>query len=246
MINTKMFYQSRDDLRAWMISQVRLGIAAGAVAPADALLARQVDALVALYKALTDVVGLPPTPDLLRQLGQPGALVRDVCNGGRGTWVAFREIAARQHPELAYPTPRVEDGVELDSFAERLVLRALLPLSGVTSIKVHPFLPGGSGMRADFRLTAVGGRSAWVEVAMVPTDPAADTPVLRDYRGRFDSKYGVYRGLGIEPVVFHAEELAPPRVLTSKVNEVLDRLGLPRRPLPPPAWFEGVLGGEGV
>lgn len=201
--------------------------------------------LIHLYLALMQVINLPPTPDQMLQLGRAGELINVICCKPGGMWAAFRRVVAKRHPDVPFPTPPLaEDGTVLASVYELIVYRALHRLPSVIKIEPQPILNCG-GMCGDFRIIGATGLSVIVEVALVGSDPETDTGMRRDYRQRLQRKIALCRTtLGSEPVVIWSDQVASPRLLARRLNEVAARLHLDPLPLPAPLWFEDSAAGE--
>ena len=206
----------------------------------DDLIAQQVEYLVAIHVALAREVGGWPWPEMLHNLGWAGHLIYAVFCTRSGMWTAINELVRRSHPEAPFLTALGEEDEKVDSIPERFVCRRIRLLPGIVGAKIHPELPGGlpTMMKADLLVTAATGRTAYVELTMVPVEPHADNQVYVKYRKGFARKMHVYKSLGIEPFVIWADQAASPRALAEALNALLARLDLPTRPPTPPAWFE--------
>ena len=249
--NPSMFFLSMliQALRDWIMHEDQVFSSGRStladVARGNPFLAQALDALAAGYRAMTLQLGLGPIPDQLEAFGPAGEILKMVTCETKGCWAAFRRGVERRYPTISYPTPLTEGAHTLASFAERVTLRWLAPLSGISRIDVHPPLAGTS-MSADLLVTAVTGRSVYIEVVgMLTSATSADRDEhCASYRTRLRAKLETYSALGIEPPVLVFMADLTPSGLTAKCTEVLARLGLPASALPASSgWAKPCHGG---
>ena len=199
----------------------------------------QIDCCVATYTALAMTIDFAPTPNMLRHLGPPGLYLHQLFCTTAGSWEAFRKVVERNRPDLEYPTSASENGIHLSSVQERYAYRKISAVDGVTHVAVHPAVPGASGKKqADFLVTAVTGKSVYVEIIMVHSVDDADTKFQENYRCRLRQKLAAYKAAGVEPLLIWADEMAAPRAFEERLNDLRARLDLPTRSPARPTWYE--------
>ena len=172
--------------------------------PSKRRVSRQINFLMITYVALTSEIGIEPYGDMLPHLGWPGQVIYELFCTRAGMWEAFRRLVERSHG-LPWRTPLKEGDILFQSIQERFVHRGLVAVSGVTRVEPHPFIPGSSRKRADFRVTAITGLSVYVEVAMVASQGDGERLFLADYRGDLLGKVELYNKAGLEPVIIWAD-----------------------------------------
>lgn len=208
--------------------------------PSEERVSRQSYFLIITYVALANEFGIAPYGDMLLHLGWPGRVLYELFCTTAGMWEAFRRLVERSHG-LPWRTSLREGGVVLQSLRERFFYRGLVEVAGVTRVEPHPCIPGGSGrMRADFYISAITGLSVYVEIAMVASQGGEERLFLANYRKDLLQKVKLYNKAGIDPVIIWADEVASPRMLAERLNDVCARLGLPTRPPAPLTWYEEV------
>lgn len=222
------------ELRAQILREISGG------SSSEVIISRQIDFLATTYVSYIEQFGIEPYPDMLVYLGWPGQVLHMLFCETAGTWEAFRRMVERSHG-LPWRTPLTEGGVVFGSVRERFVNRALVAMSGVTRVEPHPPIPGCPGsMTADFLVTAVTGQTVYIEVAMVSSQADGERPFLAGYRRDLLHKVRLCQKAGFEPVIIWADEVAAPRMLAERLNDICVRLGLPTRPPAPMAWYEEI------
>lgn len=196
--------------------------------------------LIVTYMMFAVEFGIEPYEDMLPNLGWPGQVLYELFGKTTGVWEAFRRLVERSH-NLPWQTSLTEGDVVLRSLPVRFVYRSLLSMSGVKRVETNPLIPDGSGRRtADFLVRAVTGLTVYVEVSMVSSRADGERPFLPRSRNDLLQKVGLYQKAGFDPVIIWSDEVAAPRVLAERLNDIRARLGLPTRPPAPLAWYEEI------
>ena len=203
---------------------------------------QQLEFLIFTYVAFFKAFGIGPYPDMLPHLGWPGQVLHELFCKTAGMWEAFRRLVEWSGVDLPWQTSLAEGNVVLHSVPERFVYRELVRMSGVTRVEPHPTIPGCSGRKkADFLVCAATGLSAYVEVAMVPLHGDGERPFFAGYRQNLLQKMELCTQHGFDPLVIWGDQVAAPRVLAERLNDLRARLNLPTRPPAPLAWYEEIV-----
>jgi hypothetical protein len=185
---------------------------------------------IALYRALTTTLTLPPTAFLLLHMGFEASALFDRHGGDAETWRKFRRAVTARYPDIpAWTSPVALDGRRLASTPERLVYEAIsasTPPS--TTITVDAAInPNAGKWRADFVLQGRNcARRVYVEVAgLLASDRRPRTATEAAYAGRLDAKLAAYAAAGLPaPAIIYVDEVCNRTRLGAAVSRVLAAL----------------------